>query len=149
MERKPSPSNNLDLFLDSKFFERGQVFEFSEVLSSLEWHRGACGGSQGNKPFGKVGLLRCCRCPWREIPIGLLEEEQGSSYLPWRDRVLGEMEPLGEADKYPLDVLERKFLGESFPQEWFLPRKCASVSSSEDASRGKSAPSTLVRCRER
>ena len=39
------------LFLDSKFFERRQVFEFSEVLSSLEWHRGACGGSQGNKPF--------------------------------------------------------------------------------------------------
>ena len=62
---------------------------------------------------------------------------------------LGEMEPLGETDKYSLDVLEGEFLSESFLQKWFLPRKCASVSSGEDASRGKSAPSTLVRCRAR
>ena len=73
-----------------------------------------------------------------EVPIRLGEIES-----------LGEMEPLGETDKYSLDVLEREFLRESFPQEWFLPRKCAFVSSGEDASRGKSAPSTLARCRAR
>ena len=62
---------------------------------------------------------------------------------------LGGTGPLEETDKYSLDALEREFLGESFLQEWSLPRECASVSSSEDASRGKSVPSTLVRCRAR
>ena len=112
--------------------------------------------------FSKLSSLKCLPRFQQETSLErfmdshhLLEEKfpHGSSIAGWkRDKSsldALERESLRDTDKGPLDVLERESLTETFLQVWFLTRKCASVISSVDASRGKSAPSTLARCHAR